>query len=84
MHSKSILHRDIKPDNFLIGTGKNQNVVYMIDYGLSKRYKDPNTGSHIPWREGKSLTGTARYASIGVHKGYGKILLAIDLRLTIQ
>jgi casein kinase 1/casein kinase 1 epsilon len=69
VHSRYILHRDIKPDNFVIGTSKKQHKVYIIDFGLAKRYIGKD-GKHIPYREGKSLTGTARYASINTHLGF--------------
>ncbi|KAI9107026.1 hypothetical protein K1719_022554 [Acacia pycnantha] len=69
IHSKGFLHRDIKPDNFLMGLGRKANQVYMIDFGLAKRYKDPTTNKHISYRENKNLTGTARYASCNTHLG---------------
>lgn len=69
MHSKGFIHRDIKPNNFLMGTGTKANVVHVIDFGLSKRFKDPSTGNHIPYKSNKKLAGTARYVSVNTHLG---------------
>ena len=54
-----------------MGIGKKCHLLHLIDYGLAKRYRDPKTSKHIPYREGKQLTGTARYASINTHEGFG-------------
>jgi casein kinase 1/casein kinase 1 epsilon len=68
IHSRRIIHRDIKPDNFAIGVNKNSHRIFIIDFGLAKKYMSSN-GTHIRYKEGKSLTGTARYASISTHLG---------------
>ncbi|KPJ03602.1 Casein kinase I isoform alpha [Papilio xuthus] len=69
IHCKCFIHRDIKPDNFLMGIGRHCNKLYMIDFGLAKKFRDLRTRAHISYREDKNLTGTARYASINAHLG---------------
>ena len=69
IHTRNFIHRNIKPDNFLMGIGKRGNQVNVIDFGLTKKFGDPKTHLHIPYRENKNLTGTARYTSINTHLG---------------
>ena len=49
----NFIHRDMKPDNFLMGLGKKGNLVYFIDFGLAKKYCDAHTHQHIPYRENR-------------------------------
>ena len=69
IHTKHFIHRDIKPDNFLMGLERRGNQVFLIDFGLAKRFREPKTFTHMQYRDQKHLTGTARYASIHAHLG---------------
>ncbi|XP_062040379.1 casein kinase I-like [Lepus europaeus] len=69
VHTKNIIHRDIKPQNFLIGTGRHRNKVFLVDFGLAKKYISSSTRKHIPYRKLKYLTGTPLYAAIHTHLG---------------
>ncbi|XP_036299112.1 casein kinase I [Pipistrellus kuhlii] len=69
LHTKNFIHRDIKPDNFVMGVGRHCHKLYLVDFGLAKKYRDNRTKQHIPYREDKNLTGTVRYASINAHLG---------------
>ena len=69
IHSKNIIHRDIKPENTLFGK-KDPNVLYLIDFALSKKYKSSRTGKHIKFQNIKKVFGSIMYMSLNAHKGY--------------
>ena len=70
IHVRHILHRDIKPDNFVMGLDELSQYVYLLDFGLAKKYRSSTTLVQYPLINKKKLTGTARYASINALKGY--------------
>ena len=70
MHKKGLIHRDIKPDNIMMGMGEVSDVVHMIDFGLTRTVFNKRNGKHIEFRTGKNLVGTARFVSINAHLGY--------------
>ena len=70
IHSKFYIHRDIKPDNFMTGRGENEKKIYIIDFGLAKKYYSVSRAQHIKFVTGKHLIGTARYCGRNAHRGY--------------
>ena len=68
IHSKGYLHGDIKPENFVIGID-DQRIIYVIVFGLSKKYRSDRTGNHIQFCITKKMNGTARYASTNSLRG---------------
>ena len=79
VHTRHIIHRDIKPDNFIMGINENTQMVYLIDFGLAKKYRSSRNLQHIKFTNNKKLTGPARYASINALRGAGKNYFLIFL-----
>src|SRR5258708_4579469 len=69
IHSCNFIHHDLKPSNIILGIGDQTNLVYLIDFGLSKEFQDPNTHKHIPYNDGLGFMGTLTFTSINSHLG---------------
>ena len=69
LHSKNFVHRDIKPENICIGQGKKVSSIYLIDFGLAKRFLCHRKGTHIPFKAKKGIVGTTRFLSLSGHLG---------------
>lgn len=67
MHDVGYLHRDLKPENIMIGNGKKANMVFLIDFGLAKRYICPSSGQHLKPKKSKGVFGTTRFLSKNAH-----------------
>lgn len=67
IHNKHLLHRDIKPDNFLFDLENHTNKIYLIDFGLCKRYN--YNGKHIDQKNIKRIIGSPNFVSLNVHRG---------------
>ena len=72
MHEVGFIHSDQKPANIMVGTKSKNSTVYLIDFGLSKKWRNETTYEHVPLVDGRNVSGTARYASLNNHFGYTK------------
>lgn len=69
VHANFYLHRDLKPNNFLIGKGSRLNTIYLVDFGLARLYRDQVTGTHVQFKDKSQIVGTITFASINAHYG---------------
>lgn len=76
MHGEGVIHRDLKLENLCMGVDSSFFQLYLIDFGLAKKYIDPANSKHIPLKSGKSLLGSIEYASLNNHTGKGRLELS--------
>ena len=68
VHSKYVIHRDLKPENIMFDL-ETKKIIYLIDFGMAKKYRSGKTKKHIKFSIPSRLTGTARYCSINALRG---------------
>ena len=75
VHSKNIIHRDIKPDNFVLGLDNKNHIIYLLDFGLSKKFRSSRTHQHIKFSVNKKLTGTCEQSRRDDLEAIGYVLM---------
>ncbi|RWS15253.1 casein kinase I isoform gamma-3-like protein [Dinothrombium tinctorium] len=70
LHDRNYVYCDIKPQNFLLGCNSKANIIHLIDFGMAKEYRDPDTGRHCIYSQSGKVLGTVRYLSLNTNFGH--------------
>ncbi len=83
LHERGFVHRDIKPDNFLMQSPNGTGHVCLIDLGISKSWKSEDGQAHIPISKGNVFFGTCRYASVNAHQGFELVRFELSVHILV-